>query len=157
MTIEIALALLAFVTALGGVARMVFWTEAKVAHMGESQGKLASKETVDALVAANTKLASKESVDAAVRSIESLNGKALAMDSLASEGKTAHFALAASFEALTATVAGKASAESVVSLKESVEGLRRDIHDGFGRNERQIADVLARLDRTTTTTRKRTT
>ena len=61
------------------------------------------------------------------------DGKIAALDAIASEGKSAHGILAAKHEGLAATVAQKASVESVVSIRESQEAFRREMQAGFQR------------------------
>jgi hypothetical protein len=119
MTIEIGLALLALLTAVGSVARVMFSTEVKAEH----------------LAAANTSTEKK---------IETLTGKSQAQDMLISDAAASHAGLSARVDAIAATLAMKASAESVVALKESVESLRRDIHDGFARTEKLIQHATPR-------------
>lgn len=67
------------------------------------------------------------------------SGKLQALDVIANEGKSAHYVLAAKHEALAATVALKASAESVVAIRESHEQFRREMNAGFERIHNEIA------------------
>lgn len=119
MTIEIGLALLALLTAGAGVARVLFSTEVRAAHLAADLARAQS-------------------------SLDGLGGKMQAQDKIISEATAEHGRLDARVDAIAATLALKASAESVVALKESLEGLRRDIHEGFARTEKLIQHATPR-------------
>lgn len=106
-----------------------------------------------ALTAGKVIFSTEVKVERLGRDVESLNGKAQAMDALANEGKTAHFRLAAEHVALAEVVGTKASAESVANIKESLEHVRED-----GREIKAAIGELSRkidLIRPTTPARKR--
>jgi len=82
------------------------------------------------------------------KQMDSLIGKSQALDAIVNESRNAHVGLAARQESLAEIVAMKASAESVVSLRELIEVKHRDTHEQLGRIERTLAD-LARVDHST--------
>ena len=109
-----------------------------------------------ALTAGRVVFSTERNVAHLEKQMDSLIGKSQALDVLVNESRNAHVGLAARQESLAEIVAQKASAESVVSLRELIEVKHRDTHEQLGRIERLVAD-LARVDREHGTPRRRTT
>jgi predicted RNase H-like nuclease (RuvC/YqgF family) len=109
-----------------------------------------------ALTAGRVVFSTERNVAHLEKQLESLSGKSQALDALVNESRNVNVGLAARQESLAEVVAQKASAESVVSLRELIEVKHRDTHEQLGRIERLVAD-LARVDREHSTPRRRTT
>lgn len=109
-----------------------------------------------ALTAGRVVFSTERNVAHLEKQMDSLIGKSQALDVLVNELRNAHVGLVARQESLAEVVAQKASAESVVSLRELIEVKHRDTHEQLGRIERLVAD-LARVDREHSTPRRRTT
>jgi len=129
MTIELVLGMIGIAGAILTAGRVIFSTESDVKGAVKSIEALQSKCLPIEV--------SSSRIDFLGHAVEELKGKAQAMDAIANEGKTAHFRLAERVEALAEVVATKATAESVVNIKESVDRLSQDIRSGFAKlNER---------------------
>ena len=75
------------------------------------------------------------------KAVEDLKGKAQAMDALANEGKTAHFRLQERHDGLAEVVATKASAESVINIKESLDRMPQEFRERFNTIDEKLDDL----------------
>jgi hypothetical protein len=107
-----------------------------------------------ALTAGRVVFSTERNVAHLEKQLDALSGKSSALDAIVNESRNAHVGLAARCESLAEVVAMKASAESVVSLRELIEVKHRDTHDQLARIERLVADI-SRVDREHITTRRR--
>jgi len=107
-----------------------------------------------ALTAGRVVFSTERNVAHLEKQLDSHNGKSAAHDGIVNEGRNAHVGLAARCESLAEVVAMKASAESVVSLRELIEIKHRDTHEQLARIERLVADFV-RVDREHNTQRRR--